>query len=225
LKSVKGKKQDMKLLKQSINTLILSTAAGLCIGIGGIVFLAQSNKFAGAFLFSVGLLTILIFRFNLFTGMVGYVLENLLDKKWGYLFTVLLVWIGNFAGTALAALLVGLTRLGDGLRATCQGMVATKLGDSWYSLLILGVFCGMLMFIAVDTFKKRIAEKDFLCVVAVFMGVMVFILAGFEHSIADMFYFALTGRVVEAIPALLLITLGNAIGGNLIPAVQKLTKQ
>jgi formate/nitrite transporter FocA (FNT family) len=135
------------------------------------------------------------------------------------------VWIGNFAGTALAALLVGLTRLGDGLRPTCQGMVATKLGDSWYSLLILGVFCGMLMFIAVDTFKKRIAEKDFLCVVAVFMGVMVFILAGFEHSIADMFYFALTGRVVEAIPALLLITLGNAIGGNLIPAIQKLTKQ
>lgn len=215
----------MKLLKQSINTLILSTAAGLCIGIGGIVFLKQTNQFAGAFLFAVGLLTILVFRFNLFTGMVGYVLENLLDKKWGYLFTVLLVWIGNFAGTALAALLVGLTRLGDGLKATCQGIVATKLDDSWYSLLILGVFCGMLMFIAVDTFKKRIAEKDFLCVVAVFMGVMVFILAGFEHSIADMFYFALTGRVVEAIPALLLITLGNAIGGNLIPAIQKLTKQ
>jgi len=215
----------MKLLKQSINTLILSIAAGFCIGIGGIVFLAQSNKFAGAFLFAVRLLTILVFRFNLFTGMVGYVLENLLDKKWGYLFTVLLVWIGNFAGTALAAILVGLTRLGDGLKAACQGVVATKLADNWYSLLILGIFCGMLMFIAVDTFKKRIAEKDFLCVVAVFMGVMVFILAGFEHSIADMFYFALTGRVVEAIPALLFITLGNAIGGNLIPLVQKLTKQ
>ena len=215
----------MKLLKHSINTLILSIAAGLCIGIGGIVFLAQTNKFAGAFLFAVGLLTILVFRFNLFTGMVGYVLENLLEKKWSYLYTVLLVWIGNFVGTALAAILVGLTRLGEGLKATCQSMVATKLGDSWYSLLILGVFCGMLMFIAVDTFKKRIAEKDFLCVVAVFMGVMVFILAGFEHSIADMFYFVLTGRVLEAIPALLLITLGNAIGGNLIPLVQKLTKQ
>ena len=215
----------MKLLKQSINTLSLAIAAGLCIGIGGIVFLAQTNnKFAGAFLFAVGLLTILVFRFNLFTGMVGYVLENLLDKKWGYLFTVLLVWIGNFIGTALAALLVSLTRLADGLKMVCQGMVATKLDDSWYSLLILGIFCGLLMFIAVDTFKKRIAEKDFLCVVAVFMGVMVFILAGFEHSIADMFYFALTGRVLEAIPALLLITLGNAIGGNLIPLVQKLTK-
>ena len=214
----------MNVIKQSIRTLILSMAAGLCIGVGGIVFLAQSSKFAGAFLFAVGLLTILVFRLNLFTGMVGYVLENLLERKWGYLFTVLLVWIGNFAGTALAAFAVGATRLGEGLAATCRPIVQTKLNDSWYSLLILGVFCGMLMFIAVDTFKKRIGEKDFLCVVAVFMGVMVFILAGFEHSIADMFYFCLTGDVGVAIPALLWITLGNAIGGNLIPAVQKLTQ-
>ncbi len=215
----------MNFLKQSINTLILSVAAGFCIGVGGIVFLAQSNKLAGAFLFAVGLLTILVFRFNLFTGMVGYVLENLLEKKWSYLITVLLVWIGNFAGTALAALLVSFTRLGDGLKLACQGIVQTKLDDSWYSLLILGVFCGLLMFIAVDTFKKRIGEKDFLCVVAVFMGVMVFILAGFEHSIADMFYFCLTGSVTKAIPALLWITLGNAIGGNFIPLVQKLTQK
>ena len=215
----------MTFLKNTLRTLILSVAAGFCIGIGGIVFLMQENKFAGAFLFAVGLLTILIFRFNLFTGMVGYVTENLLAKKWSYLLTVLFVWIGNLGGTALAALLVRLTRLAPGLIPKCEGMMKTKLADSWYSLLILGVFCGMLMFIAVDTYKKKILEKDFLCCVAVFMGVMVFILAGFEHSIADMFYFILTDSLIEAIPALLLITLGNAIGGNLIPLVQKLTQE
>ena len=215
----------MNFLKDTLRTLILSVAAGFCIGIGGIVFLMQENKFAGAFLFAVGLLTILIFRFNLFTGMVGYVTENLLAKKWSYLLTVLFVWIGNLGGTALAALLVRLTRLAPSLLAKCEGIVKTKLVDNWYSLLILGIFCGMLMFIAVDTYKKKILEKDFLCCVAVFMGVMVFILAGFEHSIADMFYFILTDSLIEAIPALLLITLGNAIGGNLIPLVQKLTQE
>ena len=213
----------MKCLKQSLSTLILAMAAGFCIGIGGIVFLAQENKFAGAFLFAVGLLTILVFRFNLFTGMVGYLTDNLMEKKFGYLFTLLLVWVGNFLGTAVAAGLVSLTRLQAALKLKCDPIVAVKLADSWYSLLILGIFCGILMFIAVDTFKKRIGEKDFLCCIAVFMGVMVFILAGFEHSIADMFYFCLSGKVVEAIPALLLITLGNAIGGNLIPWVQKAT--
>ena len=146
-----------------------------------------------------------------------------MEKKFGYLFTLLLVWVGNFLGTAVAAGLVSLTRLQAALKLKCDPIVAVKLADSWYSLLILGIFCGILMFIAVDTFKKRIGEKDFLCCIAVFMGVMVFILAGFEHSIADMFYFCLSGKVVEAIPALLLITLGNAIGGNLIPWVQKAT--
>ena len=215
----------MKFFKQTLNTLILATAAGFCIGIGGIVFLMQENKFAGAFLFAVGLLTILVFRFNLFTGMVGYLTENLLAKKWGYLLTLLFVWLGNFAGTAIAALLANLTRIGETIRIKCDGLVVAKLADDWYSLLILGVFCGILMFIAVDTYKKKIGEKDFLCCVAVFMGVMVFILAGFEHSIADMFYFSLSGKVPEALGALAFITLGNAIGGNIIPVVQKLTKQ
>lgn len=213
----------MKAIKTYLNTLILATAAGLCIGIGGIVFLMQDNKFAGAFLFAVGLLTILVFKLNLFTGMVGYLTERMAEKKWGYLITLALVWIGNFLGTAAAAGLIRLTRIGDGIVAKSQPLVNTKLEDKWYSLLILGVFCGILMFIAVDTYKKNIEKKDFLCCIAVFMGVMVFILAGFEHSIADMFYFVLSGRVMDAIPALLLITVGNAIGGNIIPIVQKLT--
>ena len=214
----------MKTMKSYFNTLILATAAGLCIGVGGIVFLMQENKFAGAFLFAVGLLTILVFKLNLFTGMVGYLTERMAEKSWGYLITLALVWTGNFLGTAAAAGLIRLTRIGDGIAAKSEMLVQTKIDDSWYSLLILGVFCGLLMFIAVDTYKKNIEKKDFLCCIAVFMGVMVFILAGFEHSIADMFYFVLSGRLKDAIPALLLITLGNAIGGNLIPIVQKLTK-
>lgn len=207
----------MKILKGSLQTLLLAALAGFCIGIGGIVFLMQDNKLAGAFLFAVGLLTILVFKFNLFTGMVGYLGEALLEKRWSYLFTLLLVWIGNLIGTGLSALLVGLTRIGDGLAAKCAMLSATKTSDKWYSLLVLGIFCGILMYIAVDTFKKRIGEKDFLCCIAVFMGVMVFILAGFEHSIADMFYFWMGGAFPKAIPALLWITLGNAIGGNVIP--------
>ncbi len=210
----------MNLLKTSLRTLLLSAAAGFCIGIGGIVFLMQSNKFAGAFLFAVGLLTILVFKLNLFTGMVGYLAEQLAAKKWGYLFTLLLVWLGNFAGTALASLLISLTRSGNYFKEATAALVAPKLADSWYSLVILGIFCGMLMFIAVDTYKKNIEKKDFLCCIAVFMGVMVFILAGFEHSIADMFYFVMSGKTLEALPALAFITLGNAIGGNLIPLVQ-----
>ena len=212
-------------MKAQARTLLLAVAAGFCIGVGGIVSLMQENKIAGAFLFAVGLLTILIFKFNLFTGMVGYLSDRLFEKNWGYLITLLTVWIGNFIGTALAAGLIRPTRIGDAIAAKALASVEIKIADAWYSLLILGIFCGLLMYIAVDTYKKNIGEKDFLCCIAVFMGVMVFILAGFEHSIADMFYFVLSGRVLQGLAALALITLGNAIGGNLIPLVLRATKE
>jgi formate/nitrite transporter FocA (FNT family) len=55
--------------------------------------------------------------------------------------------------------------------------------------------------------------------------VAVFILAGFEHCIADMFYFALSGRLAEGIPSLLIISAGNTLGGLLIPVVNLINKE
>ena len=49
---------------------------------------------------------------------------------------------------------------------------------------------------------------------SLFLGVMVFILSGFEHSVADMFYFWMAGNWAgDAIIRLIVITLGNAAGG------------
>lgn len=203
--------------RQLLTDFCLAAAAGFSIGMGGIVSLMQENKYAGALLFSVGLLTVLVFRFNLYTGMVGYLTDRLRKKEWGYIGTLVLVWIGNFAGAAGAAGLIRLTPVGDRIAAKCETLAAGKLETAWYGLIILGVFCGILMYLAVDTFRRRIGEKDFLCVFALVMGVAVFILAGFEHSIADMFYFTLGGKLPEALGAILAITLGNSLGGNLIP--------
>jgi len=52
--------------------------------------------------------------------------------------------------------------------------------------------------------------------------VPVFILAGFEHSIADMFYFCAGGQfTLEALVFILVVILGNAVGGIIIPAARK----
>ena len=56
------------------------------------------------------------------------------------------------------------------------------------------------------------------------VGGVLFILAGFEHSIADMFYAVMAGQIKEMLLPILIITLGNAIGGNLIPLVLRMTK-
>lgn len=211
-------------VKSILNPFLLAVGSGLCIGVGGSVSLLQSNALVGAIFFTVGLFTILIFGFNLYTGMVGYLGDRLLEKKPHYLGTLGIVWLGNFAGTALMALVIRLTRNGDRLQLLAQRVMEPKLNDTWYSLLILGVFCGMMMFLAVDTYKKHHKDYPLLSYIAVILGVVVFILAGFEHSIADMFYAVLAGKTVDSLVPILIITLGNAIGGNLIPMLLRVTR-
>lgn len=197
-------------------TILLATLAGICIGLGGTVFLSVDNKVVGAALFSIGLLTILAFGFNLFTGKVGYALDN----KPSYIGTLALIWLGNLIGTGLMAALVRFTRIYDALGTKVEGIVDAKLADNPVSILLLAIGCGMCMFIAVDQYKKQDCTVKALFVV---FPVMVFILCSFEHCIANMFYFALAGSfTVKTLVYLLIMTAGNSIGGMLIPAFTKL---
>lgn len=214
-----------KTLKKAFSTFLLAVGSGVFIGIGGSVALLQSNPLVGAIFFTVGLFAILIFGFNLYTGMVGYIGDRLFEKNPKYIGTVALVWLGNFAGTALVGAVMSLTRNGSSLSLAATRAINIKLADTWYSLLILGVFCGILMFLAVDTYKKHHKDYPLLAYIAVILGVVVFILAGFEHCIADMFYAVMAGKVTEFLVPLFIITLGNAIGGNLIPLILRVTKK
>ena len=96
------------------------------------------------------------------------------------------------------------------------GICETKLGDDPFSILILAVFCGILMYVAVDGFKSK--ENPLILIFCV----SVFILCGFEHCIANMFYFSLAGVwSAKTFGYLLVMTLGNSLGGMLIPALKR----
>ena len=83
--------------------------------------------------------------------------------------------------------------------------------------LLRGFFCGILMYVAVWIYR----EKQSLT--GIFFCIPVFVLSGFEHSIADMFYFALAGMYNgKSIIFLLLVLLGNSLGGMFIPFVQSM---
>ena len=188
---------------------------GFAIGIGGIVYLSCDNKYIGAFLFGTGLFVILSFGFNLFTGKVGYAVEN----KPSYIIDLLIIWFGNLVGTAATGGLILCTRI-SGIGEKAAGICETKLSDDLLSILILSFFCGMLMFIAADGFKK--IENPVGKILAIFLPVMVFILSGFEHCVANMFYFtAAQAWSMKAFGYLLVMSAGNAIGGMFIPFVRK----
>lgn len=187
--------------------------AGVCIALGGTVYLSVENKIIGSLLFTIGLYAIVLNGLFLYTGKIGYLVVE--QNKKEYLKILLTTWIGNLVGTGIGALAVLQTRI-SGIAENVDAICANKLADSPVSIFILAVFCGMLMYIAVDGFKEKGNP------LILFMGVSVFILSGFEHCIANMFYFSLAGAwSVKAFLYLLIMTAGNSIGGILIPLIKK----
>ena len=200
----------MELVKWFVRGIL----AGICISMGGVVLLGTTAsvgaeyKWVGACLFAIGLFTVIHFGFNLYTGKIGYVLQN--DKV--YLVEVAMGLIGNLVG----CLFIGYAFQFDGAVAMCQPKIDSLDFTDLYTVfntLMKGVMCGMLMFIAVDFYKTKGSY------IATFVAVPVFIMAGFEHSIADMFYFSSAMMWdLDAVIFILIIIVGNALGGMLIPA-------
>lgn len=200
----------MKKYKNYIDYLIKSIFAGIMIGIAGTVYLRVDNNLFGAFLFSIGLLVICMYGMNLFTGKVGYVLIN----KFNYIYELLITIVGNFIGTFLVARLVLLTRF-KSISDKAVNLVNLKLNDKLLSIFILSILCGILMYIAVNNYKKINNEiGKYSCI---FMCVMVFILSGFEHSIANMYYISVANLLsLKSLLYILVMLLGNSIGSILI---------
>ena len=105
-----------------------------------------------------------------------------------------------------------------------MSMCQTKLDDSLLSLFFLGVLCNLLIYIAVEGYNKNPHELG--KYLSLFLGVTIFITSGTEHCVADMFYFwmagAWSGRTVIC---LLVITLGNSVGGILFGLLHDFVKK
>ena len=177
-----------------------SIYAGFMIGIGGIVYLSVEDRFIGSLLFSFGLLTIVTQGFCLYTGKIGFV------KELKELFNMPVIIIGNFIGTFIAAFLVKLTHL----NIDSSALVHKKLSNDILHIFILSMFCGVMMYLAIDNYNK---SKNIIFIIA---PVMIFILSGFEHSIANMFYFNFAGIYdAKAFCYLIVMLVGNGVGAKL----------
>ena len=207
-------------MKKIVNNLLLSFVAGVLIAIGGTVFLSCGSKYLGALLFSVGLFFIVEGKYKLYTGAIGYLLDNKKEDNF-QLFTIL---IGNFLGTFLVANILKVTRLASALLIKSEELVSTKLNDSWYSILFLSFMCGILIYLGVDNFKKSL--NNFSKVLGIIFCVVVFIISGFEHCVANMFYFCVASVwSFKAILYILIMIIGNSLGGLLIPSIIKISKK
>lgn len=203
---------DKENMISDIRLLALAVLGGFSIGIGGILFLSVESKVVGALLFTIGLYTICVHGLNLYTGKIGYLPE----RNPEFLIDLCLIWIGNLLGTLISAVLVHNARI-RGIAERAQEMCRVKDEDGFLSLLLLGIFCGFLMYAAVEGYAKTKNP------IILFMGVVTFILCGFEHCIADMFYYSVAGMWnPDALLRIVVITVGNSFGSMLIPLGKKI---
>ncbi len=190
-----------------------SILAGIMISIGGCVNLACSVNgigWAGALLFSVGLFTICEYGFNLYTGKVGYIANDLRNGR--YILKVLLILAVNLAVTFAVGALLSFSF--PEITEKAQSLYAAKLSQSPVRHALSSILCGILMYIAVDSWKRGTRLGVFLCVPT-------FILAGFDHSIANSFYNGLAigadTLTLKNVSFVVIVILGNAAGCMLIP--------
>lgn len=96
---------------------MLSIMAGFLVGMGATIYLTL-GEIAGALFFSLGLTTIVIFRFNLFTGKAGLYADGKIS------FTELLgMWFGNYVGAVFAAIAASVLPQAEKIVASSQAII------------------------------------------------------------------------------------------------------
>jgi formate transporter len=192
------------------HVFIKAIMAGLFIGIAGLIYLSVDNKVLGALLFSFGLLMVVSKGYYLYTGKVGYAVPY--EK--GYFIVLLKTLAGNIVGIVTVGLLFRFSGM-DTVIEQANTILTSKLSNLWYETLILSIFCGMMMYVGVEGYRKM--EIPLMKILIVIFAVVIFILAKFEHSIANMLYLAIsTTFSAKGIFYVLLWIIGNAMGGIIL---------
>lgn len=209
-----------------LRIFISSFLAGCCIVFGATCYLICASqgtfglKLAGSFMFGIGLFTIIHFKLWLYTGKVGYAFDN----KASYILELLTCLAGNLIGVfALSSLLKATYIINDSVILLCQSLISKKQSESWIEVLILGVMCGVMIYLAVEGHKK--VEYPLGKVLFAFMPISLFILCGFEHVVANACYYTYAGVFNgKVILWFLLMAIGDGIGSIAFDGIIKLIK-
>jgi len=237
------------------STFVLAVLAGAFIALGAIFSTTVTAGASGlpyglvrllaGLVFSLGLILVIVGGAELFTGNNLIVMAWVSGKvsTWLLLRNWVIVYLGNFAGalgTAALLFLSGQFAFGQGsVSAAALATANAKSGLGFGQAVVLGILCNALVCLAVWlTFSARTTTDRILAIVP---SITAFVAAGFEHSIANM-YFIPVGLFIKAwappsfwtaigktaadygsltwrnffVNNLLPVTLGNIIGGAVL---------
>ncbi len=219
--------------------LALSFFAGMLISLGavasstaaqGIPDAGTARLVTGA-VFPIGLMMIVLLGAELFTGnalmvtsvLAGEITAGQLLRNW------VLVYVGNFVGALCTAALMaffGQLDIGGGVLAVYTAKVAAaKCSLPWLNAFVLGIFCNLLVCIAI--YLGNTAHDTAGKIFGIFFPIFGFVVAGFEHCVANMYYIpagifaflnpAYSEMIVNAGIDVDVLNFGTFLGSNLIP--------
>jgi formate/nitrite transporter len=223
-----------------INVFVLSVLAGAFIALGAIFATTVSAgggelpygvvRLLAGLVFTLGLILVVVAGAELFTG------NNLIVMAWAsrrvstakLLGNWTLVWIGNFVGAFATALIVyvsGQYELGGGaVGQAVLSIAAAKTSLGFVQAVALGMLCNALVCLAVWLTYGAHTTTD--KILAIIPPIAAFVAAGFEHSVANM-YFISIGLLVKSDEAFVAglgdapdldgLTWGSFLAGNLLP--------
>lgn len=247
--------EDVGVRKAAMDVVTMSVLAGLAgafIALGAMLFTVVTThaelgfgptRLLGGVAFSLGLVLVILAGAELFTGNTLIVMAwadrrvstTRLLRGW------VIVYGGNFVGAVLTALLVYAARTwaldGNAVGGTALTIASTKVELGFGQAIALGVLCNVLVTLAVwlSLGARSFGGK----VIAIVFPITAFVAAGFEHSIANMYFVPLglllkreeavvsaSGLGAERLDALtwgnflvrnlVPVTIGNVIGGALL---------
>jgi len=239
---------EKKAIAPVIDQFIYGILAGIYISFGAIgAIMIQSGgtldagiaKLLAGCVFSVGLMLILIPGAELFTGNILMTI-GLIDKRYKWtkvLMNWFVVYFGNFIGCLFIVWLMQHSGILGSVGATTPAgdvtieIASMKLSLPFYQEIIRGILCNMLVCLAVIMCisSTTIIGKIF----GIFFPIMAFVLSGFEHSIANM-YFIPSGLAMKGefytkfftiFHNLIPVTIGNIIGGLVIVLLHPKTEK
>ena len=240
----------------NLSLFVLALLAGAFVALGGLFFtttIAGASatmpfgmmRLIGGVVFSLGLVLAICGGAALFTG------DNLIVMAWAsgkvstasMLRTWMVVYAGNFVGAVATAVMVYLsgqyTFGGGAVGASALAIADGKLGFTFLQAVCLGILCNALVCLAVWlTYSTRTSDGK---VIVVLLPIGAFVTAGFEHCVANMYFFPLAllikssagdtfwkaiGKTPEDYPMLtwdafltgnlVPVTLGNIVGGSVL---------
>lgn len=238
-----------KATMPKLKLFVLAMFAGAFVALGAAFFTVVMGdaslgfavqRLLGGLVFCLGLELVLLCGAELFTGNALMVLGKASGKiGWrGIAYNWAMVWLGNFAGALLMVALVFGSNLqglnGGSVGDTMVALAVGKIAPAWGTLFCKGVLCNMLVCLAVWIgFGARTTVDK---VIGVILPVSAFVVMGFEHCVANMFFLTMGlaakaagfGTAVAGADALTVngmlynlsaATLGNIVGGVLIVVV------